>query len=167
MSSYINDNPLDREIFIDFLPAMSRDQVYNLAINDRKKTIGVNLRGSLPNNFIKFILDELSRKIGFDLLGQTTANMTKEKIDIVVDAIKEAKFTVKKLAGIETATITAGGISHKQINPASMESKLHPGVYFVGEMIDVDALTGGFNLQIAFSTGYLAGMSLAKSLKAK
>lgn len=167
MSSFINDNPLDREIFIDFLPAMSRDQVYNLAINDRKKTIGVNLRGSLPNNFIKFILDELSRKIGFDLLGQTTANMTKEKIDIVVDAIKEAKFTVKKLAGIETATITAGGISHKQINPASMESKLHPGVYFVGEMIDVDALTGGFNLQIAFSTGYLAGMSLAKSLKAK
>lgn len=167
MSSYINDNPINKEIFIDFLPAMSRDQVYNLAINDRKKTIGVNLRGSLPNNFIKFILDELSRKIEFDLLGQTTANMTKEKIDIVVDAIKEAKFTVKKLAGIETATITAGGISHKQINPASMESKLHPGVYFVGEMIDVDALTGGFNLQIAFSTGYLAGMSLAESLKAK
>lgn len=162
ISSYINNRPFDRLIYIDFLPGMTRDQIYKLAIKDRKKTILANLKGSLPNNFTKLLIQEVGRQTGLDLLGQTTANMTRDTIDLVISSIKQTSFTVKSLASIEIATITAGGISHKQINPTNMESKLHPGIYFSGEMIDVDALTGGFNLQIAFSTGYLAGRSLAE-----
>ena len=162
ISSYINNRPFDRLIYIDFLPGMTRDQIYKLAIKDRKKTILANLKGSLPNNFTKLLIQEVGRKTGLYLLGQTTANMTRDTIDLVISSIKQTSFTVKSLASIESATITAGGISHKQINPTNMESKLHPGIYFSGEMIDVDALTGGFNLQIAFSTGYLAGRSLAE-----
>ena len=63
---------------------------------------------------------------------------------------------------IEEAIITSGGISVKEINPKSMQSKIIPGLFFAGEVIDVDAYTGGFNLQIAFSTGYLAGKNAAE-----
>ena len=63
---------------------------------------------------------------------------------------------------INEAIITSGGVSVKEINPKTMESKIVPGLYFAGEVIDVDAYTGGFNLQIAYSTGHLAGMSAGK-----
>ena len=69
------------------------------------------------------------------------------------------RLSVKKLRPIDEAIITAGGINVKEINPSTMESKLVPGLYFAGEVIDVSAYTGGYNLQIAFSTGYLAGSS--------
>ena len=66
---------------------------------------------------------------------------------------------------IEEAIITSGGVSVKEITPKTMESKLQSGLYFAGEMIDVDAYTGGFNLQIAFSTGYVAGLNAATEQK--
>ncbi len=65
-----------------------------------------------------------------------------------------------KFRPIEEAIVTSGGISTDEINPSTMESKILPNLYFAGEIIDVDALTGGFNLQIAYSTGYLAGMNV-------
>ena len=78
--------------------------------------------------------------------------------------MKEVAFFVsQKLAPIEEAIVTSGGIEIKEINPKTMESKLVRGLYFAGEIIDVDAYTGGFNLQIAFSTGHLAGKSAAES----
>lgn len=69
--------------------------------------------------------------------------------------------TLSALRGFEEAIITRGGISLKEVNPSTMESKLMSGLYFAGEMLDLDAFTGGFNLQIAWSTGYLAGQSAA------
>ena len=76
--------------------------------------------------------------------------------------LKEMTFPLSRLRPIEEAIITSGGVNTKEIRPGTMESKLHPGLYFAGEVIDVDAYTGGFNLQIAFSTGYLAGKSAAE-----
>lgn len=73
--------------------------------------------------------------------------------------------TPTSLADLERATITSGGIDVKNIDSSSLESVIDSGIYFAGEVIDVDALTGGYNLQIAFSTGYLAGTSAAESLK--
>ena len=73
--------------------------------------------------------------------------------------IKDLKITIKGFRPIEEAIITSGGINIKEINPKTMESKIISGLYFAGEIIDVDAYTGGFNLQIAYSTGYTAGMS--------
>ena len=75
----------------------------------------------------------------------------------MVNILKNFTFTFKGLEKIETGIVTSGGINIKEINPKTMESKIVLGLYFAGEIIDIDAYTGGFNLQIAFSTGYMAG----------
>ena len=78
----------------------------------------------------------------------------------LIDAIKKIEIDIEGFRGINEAIVTAGGISVKEIDPSTMQSKLISGLYFAGEIIDVDAYTGGFNLQIAFSTGSLAGSSI-------
>ena len=80
----------------------------------------------------------------------------------LINSIKHFKLNITGFRPIEEAIITSGGISVKEIDPASMMSKLIGGLFFAGEIIDVDAYTGGFNLQIAFSTGFLAGENAAK-----
>ena len=79
-----------------------------------------------------------------------------------MNALKDLKVTVLRTRPVEEAIVTRGGVDTKQIDPRSMQSKLVSGLYFAGEVIDVDAYTGGFNLQIAFSTGRLAGQSAAR-----
>ena len=83
--------------------------------------------------------------------------VTKEERLRIVNLLKNFQVTLKNFRDIEDAIITAGGISIKEINPSTMESKIIKNLYFAGEIIDVDAYTGGFNLQIAYSTGYVAG----------
>ena len=83
--------------------------------------------------------------------------ITKEQRRSLVTLLKNFKVTVKGFRPIDEAIITSGGVKVSEINPKTMESKILPGLYFAGEVIDVDAYTGGFNLQIAFSTGRLAG----------
>ena len=90
--------------------------------------------------------------------------ITKSERQAMVEALKGMKFEVDRIDDIKHAIITSGGVDLKQINPKTMESKIVPGLYFAGEMMDVDAFTGGFNLQIAFSTGYLAGKYAGGSL---
>ena len=82
----------------------------------------------------------------------------KEERKKLVSLIKDFEVTISKFRPIEEAIITAGGISIKDINPKTMESKIVKNLFFAGEIIDVDAYTGGFNLQIAYSTGYVAGI---------
>jgi len=79
-----------------------------------------------------------------------------------MQVIKGMALTVKGLRGFSEAVITRGGVDVKQVSPSTMQSRLIEGLFFAGEVLDVDALTGGFNLQIAFSTGALAGMSAAE-----
>jgi hypothetical protein len=95
------------------------------------------------------------------------SELTKEERKILLNLFKGLRLKVKGLSPLEEAIITSGGISTKEINPSTMESKIIHGLFFAGEIIDVDALTGGFNLQIAFSTGHLAGISNADILSAK
>ena len=83
--------------------------------------------------------------------------ITKEERKRLSQLLKRLEFTIKGFRPIEEAIITSGGINVKEINPKTMESKLVKALYFAGEIIDVDAYTGGFNLQIAYSTGYIAG----------
>lgn len=165
LSSYINENPLNKEIFIDFLPHISKDELYQNLLTNNKKTIVASLKEYLPNNLTKAIIEEISKEYNRNLETETSANLSKELLLALINKVKESTFIVKNIGDISIATISAGGVSVKDINPSSMESKLHPGVFFAGELIDVDALTGGYNLQIAFSTAYLAGVSFAKNLK--
>ena len=89
--------------------------------------------------------------------------ITREQRQKLVSVLKDFTVTVTDFRPVEEAIITSGGVDVKQINPKTMESKLVKGLYFAGEVIDVDAYTGGFNLQIAFSTGRLAAQSAARS----
>ena len=85
------------------------------------------------------------------------SSITKEERRRLVSVIKSIELSVKGTRPIDEAIITSGGIKVSEINPSTMESKLISGLFFAGEVIDVDAYTGGYNLQIAYSTGYLAG----------
>ena len=87
------------------------------------------------------------------------ANVSKEQLKTLINALKSYSFEVLGFDDINKATITRGGVSCKEIAPATMESKLVKNLYFIGEVLDVDGFSGGFNLQIAFSTGYVAGMN--------
>ena len=89
-------------------------------------------------------------------------SLTREERARVLRALKGIEIPISGFRPIEEAIVTSGGIEVKEITPKTMESKLVPGLYFAGEIIDVDGYTGGFNLQIAFSTGYLAGKSAAE-----
>ncbi len=88
-----------------------------------------------------------------------SANITKVERERVVSVLKNLSFDIDKLRPVQEAIVTSGGVNVKEINPKTMESKLVQGVFFAGEVLDVDAFTGGFNLQIAFSTGFVAGMN--------
>ena len=93
---------------------------------------------------------------GIDI-NKKVNSITKEERQKLVELLKNFEINIDGFRPVEEAIVTAGGISIKEINPKTMESKLVKGLYFAGEIIDVDAYTGGFNLQIAYSTGYTAG----------
>ena len=112
--------------------------------------------GLLPSRMAPIVL-ELS---GIDP-EKTTDSFTKAERRRLLSTLKGIPLTVKAASPIDEAIITRGGVSVKEIDPRTMESKLVKGLYFAGEMIDVDAYTGGFNLQIAYSTGVAAGRAAA------
>ena len=88
------------------------------------------------------------------------ATITKEERNSLIELLKNFEINIDGFRPVEEAIVTAGGIQIKEINPKTMESKIISGLFFAGEVIDVDALTGGFNLQIAWATGYLAGSEI-------
>lgn len=89
--------------------------------------------------------------------------LTRSERQSLIYATKNLTFTIDSLRGFNEAIITKGGVDVSQINPKSMESKKIRGLYFAGEVLDLDAMTGGFNLQIAWSTGYAAGEAAGKA----
>ncbi|MEG0915156.1 MAG: NAD(P)/FAD-dependent oxidoreductase, partial [Christensenellaceae bacterium] len=117
-----------------------------------------NVMGELlPLKIIHPFLEEI--KIDANLQAN---QIKKEERAVLLNALKNFKIKIADTRPIEEAIITAGGVNVKQINPSTMQSKLVSNLYFAGEVLDVHAKTGGFNLQIAFSTGYLAGTSVFK-----
>lgn len=152
-SSYINKLLKDGEvdIKIDFLPDISKEELSKI-IRGSNKSILNNLKEYLPQNFIKEILNILN------LTEVKVSELKKEDELKLIEYIKEMKLTVEDTITIKAAMVTSGGVSVKEINSSTMESKKIKNLFFAGEVIDIDAETGGFNLQMAFSTGYLAGM---------
>ncbi|MGX9756937.1 NAD(P)/FAD-dependent oxidoreductase [Clostridioides difficile] len=156
MSSYINKIiEKDKvELNIDFLPNLDVNEISNIIREFPNKNILNNLKQILPQNFLKEIFSILS-------LSDKKANDLSKADEIkIIEYIKNMKLTCNGTTGINTGMVTSGGISVKEINSSTMESKLIKDLFFTGEVIDVDAETGGYNLQIAFSTGYLAGTSV-------
>lgn len=153
LSSYINKELENGEIEIalDFLESKSKEELSNIIRSNPNKDILNNLKGILPQNFIKEILNLL------ELAETKPRDLKKEDERKLIDYIKEMKLTVKETLTIKAAMVTSGGVEVKEINSSTMESKIIKNLFFGGEVVDVDAETGGYNLQIAFSTGYLAG----------
>lgn len=152
-SSYINKILKDKEveIKIDFLPEVSKDELSSI-IRGNNKSILNNLKQYLPQNFIKEILNILN------LNEVKVSELRKEDELKLIEYIKEMPLTVEDTITIKAAMVTSGGVSVKEIQSSTMESKKINNLFFAGEVIDIDAETGGYNLQMAFSTGYLAGM---------
>lgn len=144
------------ECEVDLKPALSEEQLDKRLCRDFSENLNKNFRNALdallPQKLIPVIVGMSS------IPAETKVNqISKEQRLNFVRLLKHLKMTVSGLRPVEEAVITSGGISIKEINSATMESKLIGGLFFTGEIIDVDAYTGGFNLQIAFSTGFLAG----------
>ena len=148
---------------IDLKPALDEKTLDARLLSDFKlnanKDFINSLSGLLPT---KMILPFIS-VIGIDPRKKVNT-ISKEERKLILSTLKDFRIPLLKFRPIEEAIVTSGGIDVKEINPKTMESKIIPGLFFAGELIDVDAYTGGFNLQIAFSTGYLAGKSAAESL---
>lgn len=148
------------ELRIDLKPALDNNQLDERILRDFKESANKDFRNSLdmllPRKMIPVIIDYCKidpyKKVNL---------VTKEERYRLLDSIKNFKMTITTLRGFNEAIITGGGIHVKEVNPKTMESKLVKGLYMAGEMLDVDALTGGYNLQIAWSTGKLAGESAA------
>ena len=157
LSSVLKENDFENaEIIIDLKPALDEQTLDKRILRefefDKNKIVKNVIRKLLPQSVIEPFL------VLANVNGEKKVNsVTSEERLRIVKTMKKIKLTPKAYGGFDEAIITAGGISVKEINPKTMESKLVKGIYFAGEIIDVDAYTGGYNLQIAFSTGYLAG----------
>lgn len=161
-SSHMGDNPAGMKIEIDLKPALDETALDKRILRDFEKYCNRNFENALsdllPSKMIPYIIE----RTGIDKFKKVNS-ITKEERKALLDCLKHLSFTVKKYRPVDEAIVTSGGINVKEINASTMESKLIKGLYFAGEVIDVDAYTGGFNLQIAFSTGHLAGMCAAES----
>ncbi len=159
-SSHIQSMEKDRyKMFIDLKPGLSPEQLDARIIRDfnenKNKIFGNSLSKLLPAKLVPTAV-KLS-----GIEGERKVNLvTREQRKKFVELLKSFPLTVKGFRPIEEAIITSGGVSTKEINPKTMESRLSPGLFFAGEVIDVDAYTGGFNLQIAFSTAYCASLNM-------
>ena len=148
---------------IDLKPALDEKTLDARLLNDFKQNANKDFVNSLSGLLPSKMISPFISVTGIDERKKINA-ITKEERKIILSTLKDFRIPLSAFRPIEEAIVTSGGIEVKEINPKTMESKITPGFYFAGEVIDVDAYTGGFNLQIAFSTGYLAGKSAAESL---
>lgn len=140
----LDEKELDARLLSDFSSNVNKDLINSL---------GALLPTKMIEPFVEMTQIDPRKKIN---------SITKDERGVILKTLKDMTFPLSGYRPIEEAIVTSGGVSTKEIRPGTMESKLVDGLYFAGEVIDVDAYTGGFNLQIAFSTGYLAGKSAAE-----
>ena len=147
------------KLFIDLKPALSEEKLDDRILRDfseeKNKAFKNSLEKLLPKKMIDVVI-ELSK---IDP-NKKVNEVTKKERENLVKILKNFNIEIGGFRPIEEAIVTSGGINIKEINPKTMESKIVEGLFFAGELIDVDAYTGGFNLQIAYSTGYTAGMEM-------
>ena len=158
-STYMDGSVSDYHMELDLKPGLSEQELDARILRDFSEKLNRDFANSLdellPRSFVPYIV------AASGIAPETKVNsVTKEQRAALVKTIKAFALTPAALDPIETAIITAGGVSVKEVDPKTMESKLVPGLYFAGEVLDLDAETGGYNLQIAFTTGHSAGMAI-------
>lgn len=160
-SSYVIPYMKNKDVCvsIDLKPALSEEQLDSRILRDFEEFHNKQFKNALDNLLPKKLIPVIIYVSGIPPEKKIHL-ISKEERAALVQLIKKFKLNVSSLREYNEAVITKGGIAVKEINPSTMESKLVRNVYFVGEVLDLDALTGGFNLQIAWSTGYAAGMAV-------
>lgn len=147
------------KLHIDLKPALSREKLDLRLLRDLTENRNRILSNSLDALLPKRLIPEVISKSGVS--GEKRCNsLTREERGALLNILKDFTVEISGFRPIEEAVITSGGVSLKEIDPRTMESKIVPGLFFAGEVMDADAYTGGYNLQIAFSTGRLAGENL-------
>ena len=141
---------------IDLKPALSEEKLNDRILRDFEEEKNKQFKNSLNKLLPQKMINSVIKKSKIDPQKQVNT-ITKQERTRLIEVLKGFELEIKKFRPIEEAIITSGGIKIKEINPKTMESKKVKGLYFAGEIIDVDSYTGGFNLQIAYSTGYVAG----------
>lgn len=160
-SSYVTELIKKKELrlSIDLKPALDFQTLDDRVLRDfeenKNRIFGNSLDKLLPKSLIPVVIER--SEIPYD---KKVNEITKDERKMLINIIKNFDLTLTGLRGFNEAIITHGGINVKEIDPGTMESKIIKNLFFAGEIIDVDAVTGGFNLQIAWSTGYLAGLSM-------
>lgn len=145
------------ELSINLKPALTEEKLENRILRDFEAQKNKEFKNSLNELLPKKLIEPIIRMSGIDE-NKKVNSITKQERKNLVKLLQDFRIKINGFRPINEAIVTSGGISVKEINPKTMESKIIHGLYFAGEIIDVDAYTGGFNLQIAWSTGYTAGM---------
>ena len=158
-SAYLANDPAGAEMSIDLKPAIPEEELHTrlqrLIQENPKKAVGGAFSGVLPTRLLDAVFDQARIQP-----WAPASSFTKEQRQALVSALKGMLLTVKGARPFSEAVVTRGGINVKEVKPSTLESKLVSGLFLAGEILDVDAFTGGFNLQIAWSTGALAGGSI-------
>lgn len=148
------------KLYIDLKPALTREQLDKRILREFDENKNKQFKNAITSLFPSKLLPVMPMLA--DIHPDKKVNeITREERERFVDVIKNMELTISGIRDYNEAIVTKGGITVSEVSPSTMESKLVKGLYFAGEVLDLDALTGGFNLQIAWSTGYLAGASAA------
>ena len=163
-SSLVNDywNRFPLQLKIDLKPALTEQQLDKRILRDFEENANKSLKNAVQKLFPARLVPVMTALSGIPEEKRVN-EITREERAAFVQLIKGLPVTLTGFRDFKEAIITRGGVSVKEVNPSTMESKLVKGLFFAGEVLDLDALTGGFNLQIAWSTGYTAGDSLVRT----
>ena len=161
-SSLLADDPAGAVLTVDLKPALSPETLDARLLRDFEKYRHKQVKNAMTDLLPQRLIDTVLMLAGVSS-EKSIDELTREERGAIAETLKCLRMTVKKPRPIDEAIITRGGVSVREIDPRTMGSKLVPGLYFAGELIDADACTGGFNLQIAWSTGAVAGENAALS----
>ena len=146
-------------VTLDLKPALTPEQLDQRLLRDLEKNKNRNFSNSLDELLPQKMIPVVVQRSGIPP-EEKCNTITREQRAGLLDVLKHFTVEISGFAPLSGAIVTAGGVSVKEVDPKTMQSKLIPGLYFAGEILDVDAYTGGFNLQIAFATGHAAGENL-------
>ena len=149
-------------MFIDLKPALSKEQLDHRILRDFEEAKNRQFKNALGGLFPAKLTPVMIELSGINPERKVNEVSREERLGFV-ELIKNLPLTVTGLRDYNEAIITKGGVSVKEVNPSTMESKLVQGLYFAGEVLDLDAVTGGFNLQIAWSTAYAAALAMSEA----
>ena len=159
MSNHINRLKNKPVLTLDLKPALDDETLDNRLLRDFQEYTNKQLKNAL-NDLLPQKLIPLIIQVSGIYPEKTVHQITREERSKLLETIKAFPLQFKGFRPLDEAIVTSGGIKVQEVNPSTMESRIVPGLFFAGEIIDIDALTGGYNLQIAYSTGYLAGINV-------